>query len=84
MGKFIFKSFIVRDLYNQKLLPYAVAQDQLLQESSLKQLKWFNIRVDPILWISRILNFSAKCSSRKILQKFSIHEIQIQIIIREI
>ena len=37
---FIFKSFGVRDLYNQKRLPYAVAQGQVLQESSLIQLKY--------------------------------------------
>ena len=35
----IFKSFIVRDLNNQKLIPEAVVQDQVLQESSLIQLK---------------------------------------------
>ena len=54
-------------------------QDQVLQESSLKQLKWVNFRVDPILRISWILNFFAKCNSREISQKFSIREIQIQI-----
>ena len=79
----------MRNIYNQKLLPKAVVQDQVLHESSLKQLKWVNFRVDPILRISRILNFSAKCDSRKISQKFSIREIQSkwyisQIIIRGI
>ena len=34
MVMFIFKSFIVRHLYNKKLLPKAVVQDQVLHESS--------------------------------------------------
>ena len=59
-------------------------QDQVLHESSLIQLKWVNFCVDPILRISQILNFSAKCNSREISQKFSIGEIQIQIIVRGI
>ena len=46
-------------------------------------------RVDPILQISQILNFSAKCNLHEIKQKFSIREIQSawnmsQIVIREI
>ena len=47
----------MRNIYNQKLLPKAVVQDQVLHESFLIELKWVNFHVDPILRISRILNF---------------------------